>query len=219
MVVANVLIERAEVVRIHLDVLNALLGEAPNASQAIRASISLRFLFDGALQQVAHEKGVDLNIPMPDLDGIPLEHALFFSCGGYSVGGYKITPFYAYREPGKHSPHRAQFERQMAASPKTHRLIDAKLRKFTQQPCISIVGKPFTREALVRYVANKCGGAHHHEDTKKFNELEHAITAAGQSLESPDLNLSAVFIETVGTASYLLNAPAIQHLLAELSRP
>lgn len=213
----GVLIRRAEVVRIHLDILNAILSEMPSASQAIRASVSLRFLFDGALQQVAHENGAELNIPMPDLDGVPIEQALFFSCGGYSVGGCEITPFYAYRKPGRSSPHRAQFERLIAASPKTHRLIDQKLSKFCLQPCLSIAGKIFTREVLVRYVANKCGGTHHHENMEKFNELERAITAVGQSLELHDMNLSAVFIETVGTASYLLNAPAIQQLMAKLS--
>lgn len=136
------LIRRDEVVRIHLDRLEQLLrSRQPIASEAIQASMSLRFLFDGALDQVAHMHGHPLSVSAPDTDSVPLDQALFFACGGYILGGVTIQPHYGYREPGLHSPHRPQFERQVAASPRIHTFKEVRLGRFRTLPCLSFLGK------------------------------------------------------------------------------
>lgn len=212
----GVLIRRPEVVRIYLAILESLLREQPSISQAIRASISLRFLIDGSLNRIAHELGIAIRIPTPDLNNVPIRETIVFACGGYTIGGSEIGPYYAYRKPGLRSPRRPQFDKQVSESPRTHTLLSIKLGAFLQMPCLSIAGVTFTREEITRYVANKCGGAHHHNETNSFDEIEHKITAAGQVLEVNGRGLSAVFLETVGTAWYLLNAPDIQHLRSAL---
>jgi hypothetical protein len=213
----DVLIRRNEVVRIHLDILEDILSKPPSISGAIQASISLRFLMDGALSRLAGEKGARLLVPTPDLAGVPLSQALVFACGGYTIAGTAFAPYYAYRRPGENSPHWRQYELEVAASPKIHTLIEVKFGAFQQSTCLAILGKAFTRGAVVRYVANKCGGAHHHDDTASFNEIEHGITNAGHGLELNGNGISAVFLETLGTASLLLSASDVSSLRADIA--
>jgi hypothetical protein len=217
MIADDVLIRRTEVVCIHLDIIEGILSEPPSVSGAVRASISLRFLLEGALSRVASETGVRLLVPTPNLEGVPLTQALVFACGGYTIAGTAFAPYYAYRKPGENSPHRPQYELEVAASPQAHNFIDAKLGAFQQSICLAILGRSFTRGAVVRYVANKCGGAHHHDDTDGFNEIEHGITNAGHGLELNGDGISAVFLETIGTAYLLLSAPDVISLRSNIA--
>ncbi|MEK9212857.1 hypothetical protein [Sphingomonas sp. 2378] len=216
MVAEDVLIRRAEIVRIHLDILEGLIEEPISTSAAIRASVSLRFLSDGALSQLGHDLGQSIAIPAPDLADIEIEQVLTFACGGYVLAGVEICPHYLYRFSGENSPIRAHFERQIKTSPAQHRLVEHRLSKFMLQPCLAILGTTFTREAVVRYVANKCGGAHHHDDPGGFAALDHAITNVGHGLELSTTGLSAVFLEVLGTAYFLIKAPDISALRARL---
>ncbi|PRD43126.1 hypothetical protein C5748_13040 [Phyllobacterium phragmitis] len=206
----DVLIRRAEVVDIHLNTLEELLNASkPGVPEALRASLSLRFLFDGALAQAAHQLGQTIQVRAPLLDGIPIEEAVLFACGGYQLGFATVRPHFVYREPGSNSPHRPQFERQVASSPCTHVLADIKLSKFLLQPCLGVAGLTISREATIRYVANRCGGAHHHDDLAGFNELDLRLTRVGHTLRVNGDEISAVFLETLGTASLLLNSHSI----------
>ncbi|WP_120251439.1 hypothetical protein [Sphingobium sp. YG1] len=217
MIANDVLVRRTEVVRIHLNILEGLLLESPSVSSAIRASISLRFLMEGALSRLAGEMGARLLVPTPNLAGVPLTQALVFACGGYAIAGAAFAPYYAYRKPGENSPHRPQYEREVTASPEVHNFIDIKFGAFQNSICLAILGRTFTRGTVVRYVANKCGGAHHHDDTAGFDEIEHGITNAGHSLELNANGLSAVFMETIGTANFLLTAPDIIKLRSDIA--
>lgn len=214
----EVLIRRAEVVRIHLDRLDELvLGRTPGVPEAVLTSLSLRFLFDGPLNQVAHAHGVMLHVAAPALDEVPLSQALFFACGGYELGGTEVAPHYLYREPGRGSQSRPQYEEAIAASPAEHSMSELKLKRFIAQPCLGILGTSLSRERTVRYVANKCGGAHHHDSDSKFEDIERLLTQAGNALTLSPLGISAVFAETLGTAWYLLRAPSVGELRGKLS--
>lgn len=214
MISSKPLINRTEIVQIHLDLLEEATNETASAKQAIKASISLRFLFDGNLNHVAHENGLDLKIMAPDLREVPTSNALLFACGGYQIGKQEILPYYLYREPGQNSPHRPQFERERAASPRHHTLTEQKLSIFMKQPCVAFAGQQFDREAIVRFVANKCGGAHHHDNAKKFGEIEHRMASIGHTLKLPSGDVSAIFLETLGTAWFLLGSPSVRELRA-----
>ena len=218
MTLDEVLIRRAEVVRIHLDALDDIIRiPNPSISAAVRASLSLRFLFDGALNQVAHTLRLQIQVPAPTLDSIPFDQAILFVCGGYRFGEAIFSPHYTYREPGLQSSHRQQFERQMAASPSTHAMMEMKLGQFMKQPCLALCGEAVTREATVRYVANKCGGAHHHDDTAQFEAIDRRLTTVGHVLRVNGDGQSAVFLETLGTAWFLLRSPSVVTLRAALS--
>lgn len=211
---ADVLIRRDEVVSIHLNRLEEIL-QAPEPSQAdaIHASMALRFLFESAaLGRVGSDRGVEIKVPAPSLDGVPIDQALFFVCGGYRLGRTSVMPYYLYRQPGPNSPHYLQFESQVAASPREHLFREVKLSRFETLPCLSLLGNTFTRGELIRYIANKCGGAHHHNDQSKFNALEAGLTSIGQAVNLSGNGLSAVFLETLGSAWFLLQAPNVSGL-------
>lgn len=217
MIANEVLIRRRDVVRVHLDILEEVLSKRePGVPEAIRASMSLRFLFDNTLGRVASEAASALHIPAPSLDRVPLDQAMAAAAGGYVLGGRAFAPYYLYREPGISSPHRPQYEEQVRRSPKEHALEPVSLGRFKRLPCLALLGRTFTREATVRYVANKCGGAHHDDDPNVFNEIEHGLTNVGHSLQLDGHGVSAVFLETLGTAWFIMTAPDIKELRARL---
>lgn len=215
----EVLISRAETVGIHLDVLEELLSRPQvGAAEAIYASLALRFLID-TLPIFARDNGLSLVVPAPDLNNVPFDQALFFACGNYNIHGQKIPAHYTFREPGSQSPHRAQFERQMVESPKILTLVDMKIGNFWQQPCLVIIGNKLNRENSIRYVANKCGGAHYEGDVTKFEKINQLLTSIGHVLRINGTGIPAVFLEVLGSAWFLLNAPAIIDLRRALTDP
>jgi hypothetical protein len=220
----DVLIEKRQVVRIHLDQLErSTAPDAPGVGEAVYASVALRFLMDdNALGSVAREHGISIDIEAPDFTGVPLTQALAFAAGGYPYGGRRTEAYYAYRASGSHSPFRRQFEQNVKASPKHPPMTKLKLTKFLGTPCLGFAGEILNRETLVRYVANKCGGAHHHRSRAKFDAIDNRLTNVGHSLQLRGDGLSAVFMETLGTAWFLLQSPGIVDLrraLASISSP
>ncbi|NKM14175.1 hypothetical protein GFL85_24675 [Rhizobium laguerreae] len=215
----EVLISRAETVRIHLDFLDELLSRPEmGAAEAIYASLALRFLID-ALPIFARENSLSLLVPAPDLNKVPFDQALFFACGNYNIRGQRVPAHYTFREPGSQSSHRAQFERQMAQSPEILTLVDMKIGNFWQQPCLVVVGNKLSRENSIRYVANKCGGAHYEGDVSKFEKIHQLLTSVGHVLRINGDGMPAVFLEVLGSAWFLLNAPAIIDLRRALTDP
>ena len=55
--------------------------------------------------------------------------------------------------------------------------------------------------------------------SEKFDAIEHGITSVGHGLELGGDGLSAVFLETVGTAYFLLASPDVSSLRAKLATP
>lgn len=216
----NVLISDKDAVSIHLDALDNLLSRStPRVPEAVLASISLRFLADGSLNRVAHAENLNLIVQAPDLTGIPYDSALLFACGGYSLGQMSVCPHYTYRQPGLHSPFRPQFEAELAASPKEHRLKEYKLKEFWRLPCLALCGRILDRETIARYVANKCGGAHHSVETKGFDDIDLLLTQLGHVLRLNGDDISVTFLETLGTASFLLKSPTVITLRERLRSP
>ena len=215
----DVLIERRQVVRIHLNQLErSTTPSAPREDEAIYASIALRFLLDdNALGAIAHDLGIAIDVNVPDFTGAPLSQALVFAAGGYPYGGHVTEAYYAYREPGRGSPHRRQFEEQVEASPRTPPMMMLKHTKFFATPCLGFAGEIVNRATLVRYVANKCGGTHHHSSRTKFDAIENRLTDIGHGLRVRGEDMSVVFMETLGTAWFLLKSPGITALRKALA--
>ncbi|RLP23990.1 hypothetical protein [Mesorhizobium sp. YM1C-6-2] len=210
----EILIDRKQVVRIHLDQLERCTKpDAPRAAEAIYASMAMRFLIDdNALGSVAHELGIAINVEVPAFEGVPLDQTILFAAGGYPYAGRLTDTYYAYRDPGLRSPHRLQYEENVKASPKNPPMISVKLTRFLATPCLALAGEIIDRAELIRYVANKCGGAHHHRSRSKFNHIQTRLTDVGHALLLRGDGLSVVFMETIGTAWFLLQSPGVVEL-------
>lgn len=215
----NILIDRRHVVGIHLDQLErSTAPDTPSIDDAIYASVALRFLMDGNIMgSIAHECGIDLEVESPDFSHVPLSQALLFSAGGYPYGGHQIEPYYSYRYSGPASAHRSQFEANRESSPKQPTMKKLKLSKFLATPCLVFACEVIDRATLVRYVANKCGGAHHHASRAKFDAIDNRLTDLGNSLKLNGSGLSVVFMEVLGTAWLLLQSPGVGALRSVIS--
>lgn len=210
----DVLIERRQVVRIHLDQLErSTAPSAPREDEAIYASIALRFLMDdNALGAVAHELGIVIEVDVPDFTGTPITQAIVFAAGGYPYDGHVTEAYYAYRASGRESPHRRQFEENVKASPRSPPVKTLKYTKFLTTPCLGFAGEIVDRATLIRYVANRCGGAHHHSSRTKFDAIDNRLTDVGHGLRVRGDGMSAVFMETLGTSWFLLQSPGVTAL-------
>ncbi|MBY4616145.1 hypothetical protein [Rhizobium redzepovicii] len=215
----DVLIERRQVVRIHLDQLErSIAPSAPREGEAIYASIALRFLMDdNALGAVANEFGIVIEIDVPDFTGTPLTQAIVFAAGGYPYGDHVTEAYYAYRASGPQSPHRRQFEENLKTSPRSPSVKTLKYTKFLATPCLGFAGEIVDRATLIRYVANKCGGAHHHSSRTKFDTIDNRLTDIGHGLRVRGDGMSVVFMETLGTAWFLLQSPGVTALRTALA--
>jgi hypothetical protein len=213
-----VLIDRTKILQIHLNQLADIAANSePNARDAIYASVALRCIFEkGLIGRVAKEHGITISVVSPKLDDIPYQNALVFVCGGYRLGSNYTRPFYLYREPGLKSVYRPQFEREIASSPSEYNYQEVKLRDFLASTSVAIIGRIICREAVFRFVAHKCGGAHYHDSIDGFDDLEKAAANVGKILHTTDSGLSALFSETIGTAWFLTNSPSVQRLRAVL---
>lgn len=89
--------------------------------------------------------------------------------------------------------------------------------KFFATPCLGFAGEIVNRATLVRYVANKCGGTHHHSSRTKFDAIENRLTDIGHGLRVRGEDMSVVFMETLGTAWFLLKSPGITALRKALA--
>lgn len=214
----RVLISQVDAVRVHLDQLERSTNPAaPGADEAIYASVGMRFLLDNnALGAVAREYGLSIYVDVPDFSGVPIDQALAFFAGGYPFNGHLMPSYYLYREPGLNSMYRRQFEDNVRSSPRHPPTIRLKLNKFLATPCLALTGRTVDRSTLVRYVANRCGGAHHHASRAGFTDIDHRLTDIGSVLKLGGNGISAVFLEILGTSWFLLQSPEVKELRTAL---
>jgi hypothetical protein len=207
------LIDRNLVVRIHLDQINFILSKGKvELIDAIYASIALRCLLERSLiGRVAHENGIVLRVKHPDLSRSPHLGALIFVCGGYALGKNYFKPFYFFRIPGENSPWRSHYEEQLTESEKALQLHETKLQHFEAAPSMVVGNEVISRGDVFKFVANKCGGAHHDSDVERYDKIEKLLLTIGEIVSAPS-GISAVFAETLGTAWFLLNSPSVRAL-------
>ncbi len=216
------LIDQDTLVCIHLNELEKLVSRnEPSPGDAIHASIVLRVLNDdNLLGKVGQNHDLQILVSAPKLDESWLDQALFFVCGGHRYGNRDIARLCKFREPGSASPHRPQYEDLVANLNGSQERIEMKLGQFWEEPSLSACGTTVSRNRIIRYVANRCGGAHYSNSTDRFEvkKLEPLITEIGMAFHLEGNGLSVVFAEIIGTAWYLITSPSIQVLRERLSR-
>lgn len=216
----SVLISQRDAVRVHLDQLErSTVPDAPGADEAIYASVAMRFLMDdNALGGIARENGQTIYVECPDFSAVPLEQVLAFAAGGYPFNAHLMPAYYLYRESGPQSIHRSLFEENLRSSPKHPAIIRLKLNQFLATPCLALMGRTVNRSTLIRYVANRCGGAHYHGSRQAFTDIDNRLTDIGRVIKLGGDGLSTVFLEVLGTAWLLLQSQEVKDLRDALGR-
>ena len=173
-----------------------------------RSSVILRrLLVDNELQRAWKAAGFERE---PSVVASTLEHALAVipiqSIGFASAGGARY----------RNAELRGVLNTTSALSSELrNRLFEAGvpsasqgLRSFTEASCVIVKGWSASRRQLIKYVANKLGGAHH--DTKRGKTDEDLLFArldkvAGVSL----LNKPAIYYELLAAGQSLTSSPDI----------
>ena len=91
------------------------------------------------------------------------------------------------------------------------------LRDFTEGVAILVRGERVRRRHVIKYVANKLGGAHH--DTKRGRGIEDQLYALLDGFRDDPLLLGkpVVYFELLSIGQAVASAPDIQQLLTRLS--
>ena len=128
-----------------------------------RSSPVLRsLLVEGLIGKVAHQIGQEIRIKVPSICRLMTEQELaqmnYYQAGGATYKGMKIQSAFLIRRALSAEERKAWTEMQMSVLGKSY---SVKLGVFLKQPSFGIDGVPINREEVVKYVANKLGGAHY----------------------------------------------------------
>jgi hypothetical protein len=89
------------------------------------------------------------------------------------------------------------------------------LRAFAEATCIIVRGEQVNRRRLIKYVANKLGGAHH--DTKRGTDHEeHLYSLLDESRQTMQLmGKPTVYFELLSIGQALARSPDIRLLIGD----
>jgi hypothetical protein len=95
-----------------------------------------------------------------------------------------------------------------------------KLSKFLKQICLVLSDLRINREEVIKYVANKVGGAHYDSSRDRAKGLEKKYIVMDEvhsgSIKSTAMNKRLIYYELLGTGQYLINSPDIRQFIKEI---
>jgi hypothetical protein len=91
------------------------------------------------------------------------------------------------------------------------------LRRFVQSPCMVIRSEPISRRILVKFVANRLGGAHGRTSPGKKREEQLYAHLDWSRHEFQIFGKPVVYFELLSVGQALLNAPDVHQLLERLA--
>ena len=128
-----------------------------------RSSPVLRsLLVEGLLGRVAHQVGRDVRVMAPAVGRVTTEAELreckFFQAGGALHKGIIVQSMSMVARAKTEAEIKASYERGRSAMGKSY---PVKLGTFLKQTSLVVNGVLINREEVIKYVANKLGGAHY----------------------------------------------------------
>lgn len=158
-----------------------------------RASPVLRsLLVEGKLSFSARQIGKDIRVLTPAIHKVytdqDLQQMRFWQAGGAKYKGMQIQAASMINRALSAQEIKVDYERTKSVIGKNY---PVKLSVFMRQPSIVVEGNCINREEIIKYVANKLGGAHY-DSSRKDNNSKH-----GLSLEDKYVLLDSVHKGTV----------------------
>lgn len=173
------------------------------------STVLRRLVVDGDLQRAWKASGrtgqpqITSATLTPTIDAIPLSKLRFAAAGGakhrgmtvwgITEGSYRVTPELLARVKQRTVP--------VATCP---------LKTFAEAPAIIVEGEQIPRRVVIKYVANKLGGAHH--DAKRGDSKEEALFARLDSITTYVREKQAVYYELLSAGQALASAPDLLSL-------
>lgn len=155
--------ELARVVADDLEYLFAVWNQDIDDASLRRSSTTLRLLLvDGLLGRVAHQVNRQIRVMAPAIGRVTTEAELreckFFQAGGALHKGMIIQSISMIPRAKTEAEIKISYERGKAVMGKSY---PVKLGTFLKQTSLVINGVLINREEIIKYVANKLGGAHY----------------------------------------------------------
>ena len=186
-------------------------GNIGDAALRRGSTVLRRLLVEGDLQRAWKQSGLpnEPHIPAfiiePALSLFDEKRIVFATAGGAVHGGGQMTG----QVMLDYAASREELERHCALGLPTATLG---LRRFSEGTCIAIRNLRITRRHVVKYVANKLGGAHH--DAKRGKDHEESLYATLDQFRDNLLLLGKplVYFELLSIGQAVGNAPDIEAL-------
>ena len=152
--------------------------------RCITSPILRRLLVEHALEKAARSLKLQMHImtPVCCAEITPSEDLDFFQCGGAKFKGMELQSLKVYEYDGtsRETPNSHQNEKDSLS-----KSCPVSVSAFLKQTSFIIGGISINREEVIKYVANKLGGAHY-DSKRKIDEkapkvsLEHKFALLGQ---------------------------------------
>ena len=220
--------ELARVVAEDLEYLFAEWNQDIDDASLRRNSLVLRkLLIEGLLSRVAHEVDKQVLVMTPAIGRLitdaELRECRFFQAGGALYKGTIVQSISMISRAKTEAEIKASYERSKESIEKDY---PVKLNVFLKQTSLVVDGVLINREVVIKYVANKLGGAHYdksREDTKAGSlEQKYELLDKVRS----DVNVAyknAIYYELLSIGQRLVNSQDIcqlrKHLTNVLSLP
>lgn len=191
-----------------------------------RASVVLRsLLIEGRLITAAKGVEQDIRILTPAIAKAYSETELksmhYYQAGGGKYKGSIVQSLCIVKRAKSPDEIKADYEKQKELINKNY---PVKLSEFLRQASFAINGVIINREEVIKYVANKLGGAHY-DSTRRISPSGSSVCLEDKymildnvrnSTEVADKN--AIYYELLSIGQRLVNSRDIQHLQKNLKR-
>jgi hypothetical protein len=191
-----------------------------------RTSPILRsLLIEGQLGKIAHEAGKEIRILAPEICRLVTDDELkqkkYYQAGGAKYKGMQVQSTSLIDRAMSSEEIRASYEHTKDVIGKNY---PVKLGVFLKQTSFVVDGVLINREEVIKYVANKLGGAHY--DSTRSNSSQ----KSGLSLEDKYALLdkvrngvivadkNAIYYELLSIGQRLVNSRNVQHLKKHLQQ-
>ncbi|MGA4531727.1 hypothetical protein ACPA1H_15390 [Ectopseudomonas chengduensis] len=216
-------LELARVVSEDLDFLFSEWNQDIDDASLRRSSPVLRsLLIEGLLGKVAQECGRDLRVMAPAINRVITETELkqnaYFQAGGAKYKGMVIQSTSIINRARTTQEIKENYERTKNVIGKSY---PVKLGVFLRQPSFVVDGTLINREEVIKYVANKLGGAHYDESRKvsagagvTLDEKFTLLDKVRNEISIADKN--AIYYELLSIGQRIINSRDVRHFRKNL---
>jgi len=217
--------ELARVVAEDLEYLFAEWNQDIDDASLRRNSLVLRkLLIEGLLSRVAHEVDKQVLVMTPAIGRLitdaELRECRFFQAGGALYKGTIVQSISMISRAKTEAEIKASYERSKESIEKDY---PVKLNVFLKQTSLVVDGVLINREVVIKYVANKLGGAHYdksREDTKAGGNISleqkyELLDKVRSDVTVADKN--AIYYELLSIGQRLVNSGDIHQLQKHLT--
>ena len=184
-----------------------------DTSLRISSPILRRLLVEQQLQRAwkvagfTQEPQITVSSLSAILAAFPQERIFLAAAGGARVGKVEVTSFFGV--VGELDLSIVEKFKSSGAPPKE----TVGLRAFIEAPCIIVQGAPVSRRLLVKYVANKLGGAHH-DSSRGTTPEERVFAALDTTLDHVEIaGKNAVYFELLGAGQAVAESEDVGRFL------